>query len=131
VPCKPSRLAAAGLRTTALLDSDTDEYPLTYMLTIKTTDTQHTFIASIVDAAGVIVTGAAGYIFTWSADDKGVLVSTATVAGPSITLKPTGAAGSFVLSCSASKPGSPTISGSTPVTVVGQTPDHLQIAMQS
>jgi hypothetical protein len=68
------------------------------MLTIKTTDTQHAFIAAIVDAAGATVTGAAG---------------------------------SFVLSCSAAKLGSPVISGSTPITVVGQTPDHLQIAMQS
>jgi hypothetical protein len=49
------------------------------MLTIKTTDTQHTFIAAIVDAAGATVTGANGYIFTWSTDEKGVLVSTVTV----------------------------------------------------
>jgi hypothetical protein len=57
----------------------TGSKPSPNMLTIKTTDTQHTFIASIVDAAGAIVTGATGYIFTWSTDDKGVLVSTATV----------------------------------------------------
>lgn len=99
-------------------------------LTIKTTDVQHVFTATIVDSEGAPVSGVSGYIFGWSANDNGSLVNVFP-GGASVTIKPTGAAGSLVLSCTAGKPGSPAISGSMPITIAGQTPDHLQIVMQS
>jgi hypothetical protein len=100
-------------------------------MTINSTDIQHVFGATIVDAAGHAIPGLSGYAFTWASDDNGSVVAAMSANGSAVSMRLTGAVGSFNLTCTAARGGSPTLQGTLPITVQGPVPDHLVLALVS